>query len=351
MDLLQLRVKKIIRETKDTRTIQLDSADGAEVHYEAGQFLTFIFNQGNNEIRRSYSFSSTPGIDEFMAITLKRVVNGQVSRFLIDHISRDYLLTSLEPSGRFIIETNFVLQRQIFFIAAGSGITPIFSLLKKILAEEPLTNIFLIYQNHDEKSIIFRKQLEELVKRHPLQLKWINLLSKPQKNIRVKNRAHVATGRLNNFLLEKIINTYLVSDREKLFYLCGPESMMRMAQFTLKLMGFADEQIRKENFTVGYVPPPPLIADSSAKDVIIHYGQKTYTIKVAYPTNILQAALNNHIQLPYSCRGGRCSTCAAKLMKGKVIMSINEVLTEKDLQGGLVLTCVGYAETDVELNF
>jgi ring-1,2-phenylacetyl-CoA epoxidase subunit PaaE len=202
MDLLQLRIKKIIRETKDTITIQLYSADGAEVHYEAGQFLTFIFNRGNNAIRRSYSFSSTPRIDEFMAVTVKRVINGQVSRFLIDHISRDYLLTSLTPSGRFIIETNSVLRRQIFFIAAGSGITPIFSLLKKILAEEPLTSIFLIYQNHDEKSIIFRKQLEEMEKKHPLQLKWINLLSKP-KNLRAKNRPDIATGRLNNFLLER----------------------------------------------------------------------------------------------------------------------------------------------------
>jgi ring-1,2-phenylacetyl-CoA epoxidase subunit PaaE len=351
MDLLQLRVKKIVRETNDTITIRLYSSDGAEIHYEAGQFLTFIFNRGNHEIRRSYSFSSTPGIDEFMAVTVKRVVNGQVSRFLIDHISRNYLLTSLPPSGRFTIETNAVLQRQIFLIAAGSGITPIFSLLKKILAEEPLTSIFLIYQNHDEKSIIFRKQLEAMEKRHPLQLIWINLLARSKKNLPAKNKRDIETGRLNNFLLEKIINTYLVSNREKLFYICGPEAMMRMAQFTLKLMGFADDQIRKENFTVGYVPPPPLIADASVKEVIIHYGQKTYAIKVAYPTNILQAALNNHIQLPYSCRGGICSTCAAKLMKGKVTMSTNEVLTEKDLQEGLVLTCVGYAETDVELNF
>jgi len=358
MDFLQLKVSKIIRETKDTITIQLYNADGLKIPYEAGQFLTFIFNQGNNEIRRSYSFSSTPGIDEFMAVTVKRVVNGQVSRFLLDHISKDEVLTSLPPSGRFTIDTNPALQRQIFFIAAGSGITPIFSLLKKVLAEEPLSSIFLIYQSHNEKSIIFKNQLLEIEKKYPVQFKWINLLSKPGKYPHAGNRSSphagrpgLPSGRLTNFLLEKLINTHGVSHREKLFYLCGPPAMMRMAQFTLKLMGFTDEQIRKENFTVEYVPPPPLISNTDPRQLIIHYQQKTYTITAAYPTNILQAALNNHIQLPYSCRGGRCSTCVARLMKGKVIMSINEVLTEKDLQEGLILTCVGYAETDLELNF
>jgi len=344
MDFLQLRIANIIRETKDAMTIQLYSKDGVKIPYEAGQFLTFIFKQENNEIRRSYSFSSTPGIDEFMAVTVKRVVNGQVSRFLLDHIGRDYQLISLPPSGRFTIETNAHVERQIFFIAAGSGITPIFSLLKKVLAEEPMSKIFLIYQNHDEKNIIFKKQLREIEKKYPLQFRWINLLSKPGKYPHEGNR-------ITNFLLEKLISEHAVSDKEKLFYICGPAAMMRMAQFTLKLMGFTDEQIRKENFTVDYVPPPPLMTSTDPKQVIIHYQQKTYTITAAYPVNILQAALNNNIRLPYSCRGGRCSTCVARLIKGKVLMSINEVLTEKDLLEGLVLTCVGYAETDVELNF
>jgi ring-1,2-phenylacetyl-CoA epoxidase subunit PaaE len=149
---------------------------------------------------------------------------------------------------------------------------------------------------------------------------------------------------------------------------------MRMAQFTLRVMGFAAEQIRQEHFTVEYVPPPPLLTDTAPKKVTVSVRQREfpavrqdqladhlqpeaetltreYQFEVAWPATILQAALNQDIPLPYSCRGGRCSTCVAKCVSGKVKMSINEVLTEKDLQEGLVLTCVGYAETDVVLRF
>jgi ring-1,2-phenylacetyl-CoA epoxidase subunit PaaE len=124
-----------------------------------------------------------------------------------------------------------------------------------------------------------------------------------------------------------------------------------MAQFTLKWMGFQDDLIKKENFTVDRVPPPPLMSDTSTKEIIIHYNKQTFKIRATYPQNILQAALNNDIQLPYSCRSGVCASCVAKCIKGKARMSRNEVLTEKDIEAGLVLTCVGYAETDVELAF
>jgi ring-1,2-phenylacetyl-CoA epoxidase subunit PaaE len=343
MDQLKLKVRQIVRETTDTATIFLESADGKKIIYDAGQFLTFIFNREGHEIRRSYSFSSAPETDEFPAITIKRIPNGAISRFLLDHLQKGDILTALPASGRFTIDTGASLKRQVFFISAGSGIIPVFSLLKKIIKKEPLTRNTLIYQNRDEHSIIFSKPLHAMEKKNPGQLKWINLLSRPQKHPR-------ASHRLTNFLLEKLVNTHLLTGREILFYLCGPPAFMRMAWFTLKQMGFTDDQIKKENFTIEYVPPPPLIADTGDKNIILHYQQKTFRFSVSYPTNILQAALNNGIQLPYSCRGGRCSTCVARCLKGKLKMSINEVLTEKDLRDGLVLTCVGYAETDLELS-
>ncbi len=126
---------------------------------------------------------------------------------------------------------------------------------------------------------------------------------------------------------------------------------MRMAQFTLKVSGFSDEQIKKENFTVEYIPPPPLINDTSPKEITIHFRQQIFHFKAAYPVNILQAALNNNIQLPYSCRGGRCFNLGSECLSGTVKMSVNEVLTDKDLKDGLVLTCVGYAETAVVLSY
>ena len=344
MDKLKWKVVAIIKETKDAHTFVLQNELIRKIRYQAGQFLTFIFKHRDGELRRSYSIASTPGIDELISITVKRIPNGEISRHLISHIRINDILTSILPAGRFIIETKPHSQRQFIFIAAGSGIVPVFSLIKKILKEEHLSRIILIYQNHNEDDTIFKTHLEELEKKYTSQLKLISLLSKPESK-------HHVPQKLNNFLLERLVQENVILGKENLFYLCGPPSFMRMALFTLKWLGFTDEQIKKENFTVEFVPPPPLITDTSPKEIIIHYNKKTFAIKAAYPASILQAALNHNIQLPYSCRSGRCSSCVAKCIKGKVIMSNNEVLTEKDLQNGLVLTCVGYAGADIELEF
>ncbi len=124
---------------------------------------------------------------------------------------------------------------------------------------------------------------------------------------------------------------------------------MRMAHFTLRVAGIPDHDIRKENFTVDYVPSAPLIEDASPKKVFLKLKEHQYRVTVVYLKNILQAALDHGVPMPYSCRGGRCSSCITICKKGSVKMSINEVLTETDLAAGMVLTCVGYAESDLEL--
>jgi ring-1,2-phenylacetyl-CoA epoxidase subunit PaaE len=344
MDRLNWIVSNKFKETDEAFTFVLKNEQNIPVSYEAGQFLTFIFEHKEDEIRRSYSISSSPPVDENISITVKRTPNGEISRHLIDHVHINDRLVSIQPAGRFIINTSWNFRRQFFFIAAGSGIVPIYSLIKKILKEEPLSKIVLIYQNHNEDDIIFKYQLDEIQNKYSANLKLMHFLSKPE----TKNHH---PQKLNNFLLEKIVEENLIEGNECFFYLCGPVSFMRMAQFTLKWMGFNDEHIKKENFTVDFIPPPPLINDFSKKKIIIHYNKETFRISVAYPVNILQAALDKNIQLPYSCRSGRCASCVAKCLKGKIKMSNNEVLTDKDLKDGLVLTCVGYAETDIELEW
>ncbi|HWK07166.1 MAG TPA: iron-sulfur cluster-binding domain-containing protein [Puia sp.] len=352
MDEWILKVKGIRPEAKDTITILLERVDGGLLEYRAGQFLTLLLRNGapgNNtglggfgagrELRRSYSFSSTPGVDAMAAITVKRAINGEVSRYLLDHLRVGDELVSLPPAGRFVLDG----VQWLFFIAAGSGMAPVFSLLKEALVKMPDSRVVLISQNHNEESILFKRALEELVQNYGERFRWVNLLSTWE-------------GRLNNWWMEELMGQQLLrvpegEQSDVLFYLCGPPAFMRMAQFTLRVMGFGDEQIRQEHFTVEYVPPPPLLTDTTPKKVMIHAGSRKYQFEVAWPVTILQAALNQGIPLPYSCRGGRCSTCVAKCVNGKVKMSINEVLTEKDLRDGLVLTCVGYAETDVELAF
>lgn len=309
-------------------TIVLRRVDGVPLEYRAGQFLTFLFSFRDREVRRSYSFSSTPGVDVLPSITVKRVPNGEISRWLIGRLQVGDILTSLPPAGKFLLEER--VGGSIVFLAAGSGMVPVFSIIKGIPEGEP---VLLITQNRDEASIPFRGELKRMVDEG--ELEWISLLS-----------GVAPVARLNNGLLQEMLKDIR---GDEYFYLCGPVGFMRMAVFTLRLMGVGDEQIRRENFTVEYVPPAPVLADTSPKQVVVLAGEERYAFETAWPSSILQSALDRGIALPYSCKGGVCSSCVAKCVKGRVKMSKNEVLTEKDLEAGLVLTCVGYAETDLEL--
>lgn len=338
MHLLSLRITHIANETPESRSFYFAVRVGGEIGYEAGQFITLIIALNGKEVRRSYSLCSTPGVDEQLFITIKRVQNGAISRYLYDHLKVGDTLTALPPAGRFTIQQAAELH---FFIAAGSGITPVFSLLKEVLLKHPESKAILLYQNTNEVQSIFRSQLLMLRQRYAERFQLIELFSQP-----VDHKA--MPKRLNNYLMERIVLEQ-VHTSSVLFYICGPRSFILISQFTLRVMGYAEVTIRKENFVIDKVPPPPFVSDPSPHQVVIHYGGDTHTLSVAYPHNILEVALKNNIQLPYSCRGGTCSTCMATCIKGKVKMSVNEVLTDADLEQGLVLTCVGYPETDVEL--
>lgn len=328
MNIVKLKVIELRKEATDTVTIVLEPLDGVTFSYQAGQFLTFLFQFQGHEYRRSYSLSSTPGIDVLPFVTVKRVMNGLVSRYLIDHLQIGDVLTSLAPAGKFLLED---ASRPLVFLAAGSGMTPVYSLIKEALFKRGAERVVLITQNRDRESILFRAALEEMQGR----LEWFNLLSD--------------TRRLNNSLLSEMLDSMPEWGDRPLFFLCGPPGFMRMAIFTLRLMGVAEDEIRRENFVVEYVPPPPVTVDKEPKEVVLYTGEQRMNFSVQWPSTILQAALDRGIMLPYSCKGGRCGSCAVKCVKGKVRMSINEVLMERDLEQGLVLTCVGYAETDLEL--
>lgn len=345
---IELEVVAIRREATEMVTIVFRRRDGAPLAYTAGQFLTLVFLFGGREVRRSYSFSSTPGVDAFPAITVKRVANGEVSRFLIGRLAVGDGLRCLAPAGKFVLDAGFA--GTLVFLAAGSGMAPVFSLIKAaaaVIAPGSVRRIVLITQNRDLASVPFRGELDRMVGAG--QLEWDSLLS-----------GVAPVRRLNNGLLEEMLKDIRGDER---FYLCGPVGFMRMAVFTLRLLGVADEQIRRENFVVDYIPPPPVLADTSPKRVVVRAGdravrsggravgteEREFSFTAAWPSTILQAGLDAGIALPYSCKGGVCSTCVARCVSGSVRMSKNEVLTEKDLREGLVLTCVGFAETDVEL--
>lgn len=344
MEMLTLRVEAIRPETPDTKTIFLHRNDGQPLVYRSGQFLTLLFYRQGRELRRSYSFSTTPGVDPVAGITVKRVVNGEISRHLLDHLQVGDTLISLPPGGRFTLDAASDAatghpQPYLFFIAAGSGLAPVFSLIKEALIRHPAACMTLLSQEHDEASTPFLDQLTTLAAEYaPGRFRWLQHLT-------------IHDGRLNVERLETILATTVGYPETTHFYLCGPPAFMRMVQFTLRTSGIPDHHIKREHFTVEHRPPPPPVFDPTPRKVLLHTPAGDQTFTVTWPDTILQAGLHHGIAMPYSCRAGRCSSCVARLLTGRLRITINEVLTQKDLEAGLVLTCVGYAESDVELAF
>lgn len=348
-ELIQLQVSEIIPETHDTKTLMLHSTDGRPVPYRAGQFLTLLFDHLGHEVRRSYSLSSTPGEGPPgagpLSLTIKRVENGEISRYLLDHLHVGDTLTSLPPAGRFTLETDPNQQRDLVLIGAGSGISPLYGILKQALQEEPKSHITLLYSNTSEPNIIFRRQLDDLQKQHPDRFQLIHLLSQPADDWR--NAGNIRRGRLNNWLLENMLPDLLRFERAKAqWFVCGPFAFMRMVQVTLVYAGIKRDAIKKENFVIEPVtrtPPPELARDHR---ILLRFRGTEYDIDVPAYKSILQAALDHGVPLPYSCKGGRCSSCAGRTRAGEVHMTINDVLTERDLQNGWVLTCTGYPASE-----
>jgi ring-1,2-phenylacetyl-CoA epoxidase subunit PaaE len=337
MDTLTFRIKKIKLETLESYTFYLQEVNGKTISYRAGQFLTLLLNINGREVRRSYSLSSTPGIDKELSFTVKRVMNGEVSRYLTDNLKEGDLLQTLLPAGRFTI--NYYNEELFVFVAAGSGITPVFALIKDLLSHPIQGKILLIYQNRNEETSIFRKELLLLQEGYRGKFSIMEIFSQPINH-------ELPARRLNNTLFEQVVKQN-VSTSSIQFYVCGPALFMHMIEFTLKMLGYNNSVINKENFTINTPPPPAFMIDPDPRKVTVHHKHHQYEFEVKFPQNILQAALQHNVHLPYSCRGGRCSTCTVRLLSGKIKMTINDILTEEDLAEGLALTCVGYAETDV----
>ncbi|WP_426669991.1 2Fe-2S iron-sulfur cluster-binding protein [Mucilaginibacter sp. McL0603] len=326
--MLQLKIEAIKWETPDTATFFLSELSGKKIHYKAGQFITFVFTHHTEEIRRSYSLSSSPD-EDLLAITVKRITNGEISRFMLSKLKPGEILNAVEPAGRFTV-TDSKSNKNIFLFAAGSGISPVFAQLKHALARPGNSRFILIYSSLNQSSILFKEELDKLATDHPGRLKIIHLLSSDG-------------NRLNNTTVEQLVKRNATFDLNKAeFYLCGPFAYMRMIRLTLIFMEIEPAQIRKENFVIETVAVTTGKSTYPPGKIKINYKGELYDISVGENQSILQAALQNNIQLPYSCRAGICSTCTALCKNGTVVMTENDVLTDKDLDEGWILTCTGH---------
>ena len=328
-------ITAIREEVPGVKTFTIAGSNGALIPYAAGQFITFVFTHHGREERRSFSISSSSDMNEPVSFTVKRVDNGAYSRLLVDRAKPGDMLYTTGASGLFTLPEDSSNVQQVFFFAAGIGITPIFSLIKTVLSTRPYLKVVLIYSNRSKEEVVFYNELSYLEEKHPDQLTVEFLYS---------TSFNLGRARLNKELLPILIKEYgKVPTDQMLFYICGPFVYMRMAILTLEEQGIKDEQITKENFNtnervVTHAESP----DKTTHNVTLSIAGNTYSFPVEYPDTILLAAKKSGIALPYSCETGRCGSCSAICTQGTVWMSYNEVLMDSDLKKGMVLTCVGH---------
>jgi ferredoxin-NADP reductase len=340
----EIRIKKISSETRNCKTFVLETTGDVNLFYKAGQFLTFIYDTPTGEQRRNYSLSSSPATGEPMAITIKRIPNGVFSRRMVDNASTGDSLITIGASGFFTLPDDMGPYQQLFLLAAGSGITPVFSILKTALQNFDNLHIILIYSNRSRDEAIFYNALQQLEKKYSdrFQIAWL-----------FSDAFDHTRSRLGNWLLNELLKKYVTAPLPKcLFYLCGPLNYMRTITITLLIAGVSRANIRKEEFVITQPAIQLQPSDTAARKITVMLNEKPYQFISKYPQTILQSAKRAGIELPYSCETGRCGTCAAVCKKGNVWMRYNEVLTDEDLQRNKVLTCTGYpVYGDVELDF
>ena len=331
---LALTISHIREESPDFKTFYFAADPARPIAYQSGQYLTLVLEQRQQEFRRSYSIISAPVLHEPLAIGVKRIDNGLFSRYLIDQVRPGDQLLTTGAGGLFTLPAQVEDYRQVFFFAAGSGITPILSLLKTVLYGHPLLKAVLIYSNHTPQQAIYLAELQQLAEAFPNRFQLECLYS---------NAANLARARLHKELLLWLVENYALAPADQLLaYVCGPLNYMRMCLYGLREAHIPGENIRKENFSTEKPKALVVPADQEAHLVTLHWQGKTYQVTVQYPETILKAARKSGVDLPYSCEAGRCGNCVARCRSGQVWLAYNDVLTDKEIARGLTLTCMGY---------
>jgi ring-1,2-phenylacetyl-CoA epoxidase subunit PaaE len=329
-----LQVKEVSQETSEAVNIAFWHPISEQIKYKAGQFITVtVPGMDGKKVKRSYSMSSSPNADTAVTISIKKVQNGYVSNYLNTQVKAGDFLEVIEPMGNFYAEPD-TKKRNVYLIAAGSGITPLFSILKTILKGESDSKIHLLYGNKTADQTMFKAALDELGQQnaHRLTVKYI--FSQEGETARIN--AEIFSNWLN-------ANSPYITDA---FYMCGPEAMMDAVRAVLESKGIQKDNVHHERFNA-----PVLDTEEAAEEgvkmqmVTIKYDGQTHEIVVPPHKTILEAALELDIDLPYSCQAGMCTACLGKCTSGKILMDEEDGLTEKEIKEGYVLTCVSHPLT------
>ncbi len=350
----RLIVKSVTKETADCVSVAFEIPEGLkkEFQYQAGQNLTVRTWINNEEVRRSYSLCSSP-LDNEWKVAIKRVSGGQFSSFANEQLKPLTMLEVMPPTGKFIVEPKADSKKNYVAFAAGSGITPIISIIKTVLRTETESSFTLVYGNRNRTSIIFKEELEALKNKYMSRFRIVHVLS------RELTDATINHGRIDADKCDALFTKHIEIDADE-FFLCGPEAMIFCVRDFLKNKGVDEKKIHFELFTspnekrITRNDKQETVEEHVAKSkIIIIRDGRQFEFDLEYNSEpILDAAIHNGIDLPYSCKGGVCSTCSAKVTEGEVKMDVCYALEPEDVAKGFILTCQSHPKTErVVVNF
>jgi ring-1,2-phenylacetyl-CoA epoxidase subunit PaaE len=340
-----IKVQKVTRETPETVSVTLEIPENLKEHfkYKQGQYLTFKQTINAGEHRRSYSLSSSPVTDNNLQVAVKQVEGGKFSTWANSELKEGDVLETMTPMGNFFTEVTENQKKKYVLFGAGSGITPLLSIIKTILSVEKESEVVLVYGNRDNANIIFNSQLNQLVGSSNGRFKRIDVLS------RENNADPLFNGRIGK---EKCIEIDLKHEKildANEFFLCGPEIMIVDIKDWLEANNISTGRIHFELFTTPVASAEktidPNIEVISKLKVIMDDEEFEFDLSSKGDT-ILDASVDAGIDVPYSCKGAVCCTCKAKIVEGSARMEMNYALDDKEVADGYVLTCQAHPTSE-----
>jgi ring-1,2-phenylacetyl-CoA epoxidase subunit PaaE len=336
-----LSIKKIIKETPDAVSLHFDIPQDLKeaFQHKAGQYITIEASLNGKNVRRAYSICSTPK-SEHLSVVVKEVVGGSFSVFANRDLREGDMLAVLPPEGKFILEPKNENKNTYAAFAAGSGITPVISIIKTVLEQEPESKFLLVYGNKSPEDTIFMKVLMDLQVAHPERFFLEFVFSR--KEIDNFQFGRISKAITNYFLKNKYQNLSIDS-----YYLCGPEPMIDEVKETLVENGVSKEKILFELFSTSLEAPSLESVDGGNTAITIILDDEETTFVMPQSKTVLEAVLEKDLDAPYSCQGGICSTCIARITEGAATMRKNQILTDGEVAEGLILTCQAQPTTSV----